>query len=398
MPEQPGHAMAVDQIRTLVDRLLFEQGQLDPLELLLAAGLLAYEDYEAWRLGRRPDLETALVSPAAEVAALLAEAADYARRQGLEPRSVSLRGWAATDAPLTPGRNAALADACTTVLAPPPERHQLDLFHDSAALLVEDALRDALAARQVDEARAQSALLLEQAPEHPCLKDYLRLIALLDDGASQTITADERLADLETIEPLARERLGHRARDFLAALWAELADRLAGRPFDPTAATLHASRAWARAGRWDAVRRSIEAEPDWRRHPQLLLDHAEACWRRRDPASARRDWMQLCWEHPEAAERALAASSFPDQQLAGRWNAFGDLDEPLDTEDFPAWLLLHDPAAAALVPATDAPDDDRGEAFRILCRLVGGDDAIELRRALGELHPRLLRLYLAHPR
>ena len=382
-----------DRVRTLVDRLLFEQGQLDPLELLLAAELLAYEDYEAWRLGRRPELETALTLPAADAVALLAEAADYARRQGLEPRAVSQRGWAGNEAPLTVSSDAALSDACATVLAPPPERQQLDLFHDSGALLTEDALRDALAARRLDEAREQCARLLDQAPRHDGLQDYLRLIAVLDDAASAEQTPEQRLAELEAIEALARSRLGHRARDVLAALWAALAERLAARRFDPAAPMLHASRAWARAGRWDAARASIEAEPDWQRHPRLVLDHAEACWHRRDAAAVRRDWMHLCWEHPEAAEDAFAAPGFPDPQLAAFWNAFGDLDEPLDTEDFPAWLLLRDPAAA-LVPTDLAPDDDRGETYRLLHRLTSADD-IEHRRALGDLHPQLLRLYLA---
>ena len=44
----------------LVDRLLLEQGRLDPLELLLAADVLAYEDYEAWRMGQRPGIQSAL--------------------------------------------------------------------------------------------------------------------------------------------------------------------------------------------------------------------------------------------------------------------------------------------------------------------------------------------------
>ena len=40
-------------LTTQVDRLLLQQGRLDPLELLLALELLPYEDYQAWRLGRR---------------------------------------------------------------------------------------------------------------------------------------------------------------------------------------------------------------------------------------------------------------------------------------------------------------------------------------------------------
>jgi hypothetical protein len=49
-------------LTTQVDRLLLQQGRLDPLELLLALELLPYEDYQAWRLGRRANLLDALLA------------------------------------------------------------------------------------------------------------------------------------------------------------------------------------------------------------------------------------------------------------------------------------------------------------------------------------------------
>jgi len=56
---------------SLADRLLLEQGRLDPLELLLAADLLAYEDYEAWRMGHKPTTQGLLRAAPADVAELL---------------------------------------------------------------------------------------------------------------------------------------------------------------------------------------------------------------------------------------------------------------------------------------------------------------------------------------
>ena len=46
-------ALSQKGIQGLVDRLLLEQGRIDPFELLLASGLLAYEDYDDWRSLRR---------------------------------------------------------------------------------------------------------------------------------------------------------------------------------------------------------------------------------------------------------------------------------------------------------------------------------------------------------
>ena len=42
--------LAIDpQVQATLDRLLLEQGGYEPLDLLLAHGLLLYSDYEDWR-------------------------------------------------------------------------------------------------------------------------------------------------------------------------------------------------------------------------------------------------------------------------------------------------------------------------------------------------------------
>lgn len=237
---------------------------------------------------------------------------------------------------------------------------------------------------------------MAQDPRHRHLRGFLRLIQIVDDAGSGT--PKSRLRELETVDPLARDLLGYRARDFLAPLWSDLAESLAGHAFNPGSPRLHAGFAWARAGRWEAVREAVEQEPDWRTHPLLLLAHAEACWHRRDAAAAWRDWLWLCWEFPPEAERALISPTFPDQRLANLWKGFGDADLELETEDFPAWLLLADPVTAVAVPAESAPKDDRGDAYGLLHRLVRGDDAISVRRELAETHPGLLQLFLSRRR
>jgi hypothetical protein len=381
------------EVEALVDRLLLELGRLDPLELLLAADLLPYEDYEAWRMGRKPEIQAALRVAPGDAAELLECAARYARGQKLAETPLEHRGWGGLDVALRIGSHASLVRGCAASFAPPPDRPQLDLFQDSSALLLEEEIGRALAERRTERAREMVARLMAQDSGHPRLHGFLRLIQTIDDAGA--LSPKVRLRELEAIEPLARELLGHRSRDFLAPLWTALAESLAGRAFDPGTPRLHAAFAWERAGRWDAVCHAVQAQPDWRGQPLLLLAHAQACWRRRDLAAARRDWMWLCWEHPLDAERAFIAPQLPDRRLADLWGAFGDLDPALPTEDFPAWLLLREPGAAASVPPDSAPPDERGAAYRLLCRLVGGEDDIDLRRELAEVHPELLRLYLA---
>lgn len=378
----------------LVDGLLLEHGRLEPTELLLAADLLAYEDYEAWRLGQRSDLQGALRIGPEEAAALLRRAAAYASAQRLAPNDVEYRGWGGADRPLSIGSHDGFVAACAIAYAPPADRTQLDLFQDTSAVLAEEEIRRALAERRIEDARQQMGRLMQQNPRHSRLGGYLQLVQAIDEGAAAEAPPAERLCDLEAIGRLAEELLGHRARDLVTPLWVGFAEQLSGQAFVPGHPQLHASHAWARAGRWDAVRDAVEAELDWRNHPSLVLSHAEACWRRRQAAAARCDWMWLCWEHPSAAEHAFANRAFPDRRLSDHWSRFGDLDQALATEDFPAWLLIADPAAAA-VPPEVAPSDERGAPYRLLHALTGDGDTISRRQELAEIHPGLLEMFLA---
>jgi hypothetical protein len=199
------------------------------------------------------------------------------------------------------------------------------------------------------------------------------------------------------MEPDARDLLGHRARDLLSPLWTALAEGLAGLPFDPESPRLHASHAWARAGRYPQVRQAAESDPDWLRWPTLLLTHAEACRRTGDQAALRRDWAILCWQHPREAEHALGAKDQPDTRMHGLWLQFADadLELDLDTGSFLAWLLIAEPATAAAVPPDLAPTGAAGETYRLLHRMLRGEDSIPLRKSLAERSPGLLKLYLA---
>jgi hypothetical protein len=254
---------------------------------------------------------------------------------------------------------------------------------------------DALAGRRPREALAAVRDLLAADPDNRHLQDFLHLIQVLETDQDFPPAPAARLAELKAIEPLACGLLGHRSRDLLAPLWAALAETLAGHSFDPADPDLHAAPLWVRAGRWGSARAAVEAQPNWQSHPTLVQIHAEACRQGRDLSAARRDWMGLCWEHPLAAEHALDARDLPDRPLADLWARFGDLDSPLPTSDFPAWLLCADPGLRHAVLADAAPPGPKGEAFRLLHRLVGGEDTLALRQALAGISPPLLRVYLA---
>jgi hypothetical protein len=378
----------------LVDQLLLEQGRLDPLELLIACDLLAYADYEAWRLGLTAHLEGVLRVPANAASDLLAQASRYAGAQGLVAESLVHLAWGAAPRMLSIGQHTQLAQGCAHAYVRPANRIQLDLFQDNQFQILEDAVRAALAGRRIDAAHTALTRLMALDPKHAKLPRYLRLIQAVEDLPSRTPA--ERLPELEALEPEAQALLGHRARDLLAPLWVTLAEDLATHPFDPAAPRLHASAAWARAGRFAQARQALEADPDWQRRPHHRIDHARACRRTGDLAAACRDWAVLCWEHPAEAARTLSAAELPDPRMSQFWRQFNDTDLDLTTSLFPAWLLIADPGTAAAVPPELAPADPAGDAYRALHHLVTGDDpGIHQRKVLAARSPELLKLYLA---
>jgi hypothetical protein len=403
------HDLDPDSLPRLVEQLILEQQRYEPLELLLATGILAYPDYEAWRSGRRASLQGALRLALADTLALLRRADAQARAAGLVAAPADHRRWGEEPAPLEIGPSTDLSQALAIRYSPPPERRQLDLFYDSASVALEERLRDAVLARRFGAARQVCDKLSERDPAHSRLADWWRLIDLLESSPGknkpQSPEADvaRRLRDIDSIAPIADRLLDHGARDCLALLWSELARAAAGLAFDPAEPRLHASHALARLGRWQEVRAAIEAEPHWRDQPLLLAPHAQACWRAGDRRAALADWLGLCWAHPDAAEAALGAGDCPDQWLAARWNEFCDLDphvdspaaQALDTADFPAWLLLVEPALVADAPADPAAaGPERAAAYRAAQALARAPDDVAQRRALGAAHRTLLAVFL----
>jgi hypothetical protein len=106
----------------------------------------------------------------------------------------------------------------------------------------------------------------------------------------------------------------------------------------------------------------------------------------------------LCWDHPLAAGQALDARDVADRPLAELWARFGGLEPTLTSADFPVWLLSSDPSLKLAVPADAALPGHKGDAFRLLYRMVGGEDTSALWRGLAEVNPAVLRVYLARTR
>ena len=81
------------QLQAAVQQLVMEHGEYSPLELLLAANRLGYEDYRAWREGRLGSLDAVLAGGPHEVRAWLEGAQSWAEALGLDREPAVHHGW-----------------------------------------------------------------------------------------------------------------------------------------------------------------------------------------------------------------------------------------------------------------------------------------------------------------
>ena len=391
------------QVQAAVQRLVMEHGEYAPLELLLAANRLGYEDYRAWREGRLRSLDEVLAGAPREVRTWLEGARSWAEALGLDREPVTHHGWEENaGAVLTASVDSPLNALLSCRFRRTREHDQLDLFIDGAQTAAVNALLEALAARDAGQARRTLDRLVGIDRDHGQRFHATALIGALEAPAPGG--PDQGLEQLDRMEreraPAASALLGARRRDFLAPLWRGIGRALGPVPFDPNHPERHASRAHREGLDWESLRRSILAVSDYERRPVLLARLAEAEWRLRNRVQAVECWFALCRLAPEEFERLIETPDFPDWALRTAWRLAlaQDFEPELTPVWFPAWMLLEEPGLAGVLRPRYA-DDDPSRAFDAVIALLahpGPDDrGIELRRALQAVHPGLLERYLA---
>ena len=334
---------------------------------------------------------TRLRCPRPQAEALIQQASRYADALGLlrrySPRSAALVQAMSTLRPAAYG----LEELLRQVRERPSGRPQLDLFQDNRLLHVEARLRSALIENRLAEAQTHLAQLPTQATAAAARNGWQRLIAARVD---ESMHPAQQLKALEDELPaLARHRLGAAASTYLRRLWQQLAVALAEQSFDVQQPRLHASHAWQQAREWRCVCDSIEAEPQWQSQPVLIQRLIDARQQLGALHISRRLWLQLCWQHPDAAEAALNAE-YGDATLNAHWQSFLDAEPVLEVVDFPAWLMLVDTSQARWLPADHLPAAPR-EGYSALQALIESGGAMDARRRLHGLHPDLLKHYLS---
>ncbi|MHB1829668.1 MAG: hypothetical protein ACYCV6_18640 [Steroidobacteraceae bacterium] len=389
-----------------VDALLLEQGAFAPLELLLATGRLLYADYEAWRRGEVARLDEVLMGRREAVREELEQAAAYARALGLaEQRQEFLApddsGSRSGAARISADERLAALIATRYVTA--RSAPQMDLFFDNPVAALVNGLTQSIAALDAHEAARRLNRLYWQEPNHPDLPAFDRLLAALERLGRPIADCGEELEFITAVAPEAWRLLGARARDLLVPLWRHLAEALGATPYSPHTPMLHASYAWREAQGWAEVAASVLEERQWWCHVPLAVRLIESGLRRRRRGEALFAWFQLCWHAPERVAEALEALKFPDLQAP--WQRFLEWEDGLfeaaggsapGPADFPAWMLLEEPALARRVPQELPVGASAGEErYRWVHRWIAAREAgraaeeMTLRKTLKERQPAL---------
>ena len=394
-------SMLAAQLQAQVASLLLEQGAFAPLELLFATGRLLPADYEAWRRREVRVLDEVLMGCRESIREELEHSTAHARALGLKEERQELDSQVADPAGAAPriSDDPRLAALLASRYVPAQSAPQMDLFFDNPVVALTTGIAAALADANAPEATRLLDALYTKEPNHPDLPAFDRLLESLERVRRPVTDARELLESITAITPSARRLLGARARDLLVPQWRRMAEAARALPYSPQQPMLHASYAWTQAQDWEQARTSVLAEPQWWRHAALGLRLVESSLRRRRRAEGLSAWLQLCWQTP--AEAAEAVEKLRWSEIHSLWQRFLDSEEALAAQDFPAWLLLHEPALARAVPAdlplgTSPAEEHYRLVHRWLSARAAGAEAqdLALRKQLKERQPALFACLL----
>lgn len=328
--------------------------------------------------------------------------------RGFQADAAAPTGWGpAAGRVLRGARDDAANRLLTAIYRPDAAAVQRDLFVDAGETMVLADLRTALVARDPDGAMDALHALLRSAPAHRLRAAAERLcdaLAEIAADAHASLSVADELARLDG--PLAIDAsdvLGESARDFTVPFWRRLAAALGDTAFDPHEPDLHASFALARCLDWRASAAAVAMVPAFEASSVLLLRLIAAEQHLGKRTAVLSSYCELCWRHPDVAERCVESDPSVDHALQRAWEQLLDLDTEgtLGARWLPAWLLLQEPGLAHVLDITPPPDAAAASAgFMALRKLLERPcaeldaTAIDDRKALAAAHPLLLSAYL----
>lgn len=407
-------------IASVVERLVQERGQLDPLVFLQEIGVVSKTGLATWRQGKIATLQEVLQGDPLWIDGCLRQAARMARTLGLTPRTVEVfrmdthghRQGLQISPTHDPGREALY----TTHYQRPKTGHggtQMDLFLDTPETILVNDLIQAIANHNAQVADDLVKRLEENHPHNGTLEELHPLIKVITQKEQWVLTPLEGITFIqEEIVPLAQQTLAALTGRFLKPLYRMFDRALMHHPFDPQHPNAHRSWTLEQLENWKALAECVLLEEGWIQQPVLLQRRAKALFQLKRLDASLQVWVQFFWGFPHHAAQAIENQG--DKNLKRLWYSFIDRVEHRENDavTFPAWMLIHQPRLAEqreewLEEAEEETPPPGKTAFFLMADLLRTEkesptspDSLALRHQLKEGFPELFSLFMGtiHPK
>lgn len=327
-----------------VESFLSEHNSFCLLDWLLNENLIAYQDYENWRYGKTPLLLENVSVNEKELLAIAAQMQKLSQSLGLEAEPQELHSWDKSQTQtLKFSKNAQLHNAITAHWMRSQDLPQMDLFMDNSAVVTENALHNALSARDFNQANKLLSQLTGLNAKHAKLGVYRDLILYGEYIAKvNEIDVDNIESELDglalEVTPLAKEALGLNARDFLAFAWRRLSQNLEKNYQAKSGnSKLHPAYSLMQIPDWQAAYDLLCADDSLQSTPQLLLYFAECCEQLKLNDELVYAWSKIFDLDPELAENSIENRNSP--LLWNEWQNYWEKFEESPTQYFAAYLM-----------------------------------------------------------
>ncbi|MBF0436574.1 MAG: hypothetical protein HQL77_14525 [Magnetococcales bacterium] len=401
-------------VHAIVERLVQERGQLDPLVFLQEIGAVSKPGLTSWRHGDVSCLQEVLQGDPQWIDGCLRQAGRMARTLGLAPKTVDSCRMDADghhrglriDNIGDPGREALYT---THYQRPRSDTGgiQLDLFLDTPETMLVNDLIQAVAQHDDKKAAKLCKQLEKEHPNNGVLEEVRPLIAAIKLGEKLVASPIKGLKRLrEEIIPCAKQALGNLERHFLKPFYRQFDQVLIGQTFDPKHPDAHRSWTLECLENWQSLAECILLEEAWTQHPLLLYRRAHALFQGKRLVASWQVWVQFFWGFPLQAASALENAA--DKELKRLWLGFSDHKPDIEPDPtlFPAWMLLAQPLLTEnrdewLEEIEEKPSHTGRTVFFLLDDLLRAEKsapassgALSLRRQLKETSPEAFALFL----
>jgi hypothetical protein len=280
---------------------------------------------------------------------------------------------------------------------------------DNLNLMLRNDVIVALRSRNGAAGREKLKVLADAFPNDSLLPS-MEILFHTPDAPAERFPDHSRVADAilnmdKVVIPAANLVFGaQEAREWLAPMWRALANAAAQLPYNTKSPHTHAASIYMRGSDWAAAQAQVATIPSWRRIPAPLAWMAEATFFGQGGLDAA--WcllVELAWIDPSRFGKLVRRLNSEDLLR----KVLKDFDVDFASEDpsylawFPAFMLIEDPALAAVLRETQVCGNSAPErTARLVVDLLAleregrHEEIVAKRKRLRDQHAGLFSRYM----